>query len=162
MTEALTQRLEGPSPAIQIGRDLVRRGVVVAPAAVVVGALLGGADGAASVLYGLALVVVNFLLAAVMLGSAARVSFVLMGVAALFGFLVRLALIFVAVWLVKDASWVSLVPLGLTIIVSHLGLLFWELRYVSGSLAYPGLKPRPEPRPVAPAPSDRTTRSTPR
>jgi len=29
----------------------------------------------------------------------------------------------------------------LTLIVTHLGLLFWELRYVSGSLAYPGLKP---------------------
>jgi hypothetical protein len=32
-------------------------------------------------------------------------------------------------------------PLGLTIILAHLGLLFWELRYVSLSLAYPGLKP---------------------
>ena len=33
--------------------------------------------------------------------------------------------------------------LGLTIIVTHLGLLFWELRYVSASLAFPGLKPSP-------------------
>jgi len=34
-------------------------------------------------------------------------------------------------------------PLGLTIIFAHLGLLFWELRYVSLSLAFPGLKPKP-------------------
>ena len=26
-------------------------------------------------------------------------------------------------------------------IVTHLGLLFWETRYVSASLAFPGLKP---------------------
>ena len=28
--------------------------------------------------------------------------------------------------------------------VTHLGLLFWETRYVSVTLAYPGLKPRPQ------------------
>jgi predicted tellurium resistance membrane protein TerC len=61
--------------------------------------------------------------------------------AVLFGFLMRLGVIFVAVWLVKDAEWMQLVALGLTIIVTHLGLLVWELRYVSASLAYPGLKP---------------------
>jgi hypothetical protein len=61
--------------------------------------------------------------------------------ATLFGYLIRLGLIAVAVLLVKDASWVSLVPLGLTIIVTHLGLLVWELRYVAASLAFPGLKP---------------------
>jgi hypothetical protein len=59
----------------------------------------------------------------------------------LFGYLARLALIFAAILLVRDASWVSLVALGLTIIVTHLGLLFWELRYVSINLAFPGLKP---------------------
>ena len=31
--------------------------------------------------------------------------------------------------------------LGITVLVTHLGLLFWELRYVSASLAFPGLKP---------------------
>jgi hypothetical protein len=63
--------------------------------------------------------------------------------AALFGYLIRLALIFLAVMLVRDASWMELVPLGISLIVSHLGLLFWELRYVSGSYAFPGLKPSP-------------------
>ena len=47
----------------------------------------------------------------------------------------------------------SLVPLGLTLIVTHLGLLFWELRYVSASLAYPGLKPTHQVRTRRP-PSD--------
>ncbi len=61
--------------------------------------------------------------------------------AALFGYLVRIALIGLAIWAVKDLSWVEPLPLGLTLIVTHLGLLLWELRYVSASLAFPGLKP---------------------
>ena len=59
----------------------------------------------------------------------------------LFGYLLRLGLIFVAVFAVKDAGWISLPALGATIIVTHLGLLVWELKYVALSLAYPGLKP---------------------
>jgi putative NIF3 family GTP cyclohydrolase 1 type 2 len=47
----------------------------------------------------------------------------------------------VAVLVVRDAGWFAAVPLGLTLIVTHLGLLFWELKYVSASLAFPGLKP---------------------
>ena len=35
------------------------------------------------------------------------------------------------------------------ILVTHLGLLFWELRYVSASLAFPGLKPTADKEAVA-------------
>jgi hypothetical protein len=56
--------------------------------------------------------------------------------------LLRLGIIFLAVILVRDAGWVSLPALGFTIIVTHLGLLFWELRHVSATLAFPGLKPQ--------------------
>ena len=59
----------------------------------------------------------------------------------LFGYLFRLGLIFLAVFAVRDAGWISLPALGATIIVTHLGLLVWELKYVALSLAYPGLKP---------------------
>jgi hypothetical protein len=61
--------------------------------------------------------------------------------AILFGYLIRLGLIFLAVYLVRDAGWISLPALGTAIIVTHLGLLVWELKYVAMSLAYPGLKP---------------------
>jgi hypothetical protein len=72
---------------------------------------------------------------------AARISLGLMMAATLFGYLVRLALIFLAVWLVKDTAWISFPALGSTIIITHLGLLFWEMKYVALSLAHPGLKP---------------------
>jgi hypothetical protein len=53
----------------------------------------------------------------------------------------RLGLIALAVMLVRNESWVDLMALGLTLIVMHLGLLFWEMRYVSATLAFPGLRP---------------------
>lgn len=141
MTDAFLSRLEGPSPAAQVGRDLVKRGIFVAPALMVIGLLIWGNDGFWSVGYGVALIVVNFALSAFLIASTARISLSLMMAAVLFGFLIRLGIIFAAVWLVKDAGWMDFVALGVTIIVTHLGLLFWELRYVSASLAYPGLKP---------------------
>jgi hypothetical protein len=42
---------------------------------------------------------------------------------------------------VRDAAWISFPALGSTIIITHLGLLFWEMKYVALSLAHPGLKP---------------------
>jgi len=59
----------------------------------------------------------------------------------LFGYLIRLGLIALGVFLVRDVSWVSLPALGITIIVSHLGLLFWEMKFIAASLAFPGLRP---------------------
>jgi hypothetical protein len=59
----------------------------------------------------------------------------------LFGYLLRLGLILLAVLLVRHAGWVKPVPLGITLIVTHLGLLVWEMKYVAASLAFPGLKP---------------------
>ena len=74
-------------------------------------------------------------------GGNARITLGLMMGVVLFGYLIRLGLILLAVVLVRDAVWISLPALGSTIIVTHLGLLLWELRYVVISLALPGLKP---------------------
>lgn len=141
MTDAFVARIDGPSPAAQVAKDLVKRGLWVAPLLMLGGAAIWGTDGFFSVGYGLALILVNFALSAFLIASTSRISLSLMMAAVLFGFLIRLGLIFVAVYLVKDASWMNMVALGVTIIVTHLGLLFWELRYVSASLAFPGLKP---------------------
>lgn len=146
MSDAFTQRFDGPAPAMEIARDMVRRGLIATPVVVLIASAIWGFDGAASAAYACAIVLTNFLLAAFMLSAGASISFAMMGAAALFGYLIRLGLIFVAVYVVKDASWVEMVPLGITLIVTHLGLLFWEMRFISGSLAYPGLKPPENPR----------------
>lgn len=139
----MTTRLEGPAPEAQITKHMLTRGAIAVPVLVAVAGFIWGADGALGCLYGVALVFVNFALAAGLISMTARISLGLMMGAVLFGYLLRLGVIFLAVILVKDAGWVSLPALGFTIIITHLGLLFWELRHVSATLAFPGLKPNP-------------------
>ncbi|HET6950783.1 MAG TPA: ATP synthase subunit I [Acidimicrobiales bacterium] len=141
MSDVFVARDLGPAPERQVAADMVRRALPAVPVVVLLAGLVWGVDGALSATYAAVIVAANFLLAAWVLGAAARVSYGLLMGAALFGYLVRLALIGLAVWAVKDAAWVEPLPLGLTLVVTHLGLLLWELRYVSASLAFPGLKP---------------------
>lgn len=137
--------LAGPAPEKDLARDLAKRALRLAPVALVAGAVGWGLDGALSAAYGLALVVANFLLAAALMAWSARISLAVLMAAVLSGYVLRLGLLTAAVVLVRDAGWVQLVPLGFTIILAHLGLLVWEMRYVSASLAFPGLKPRTSP-----------------
>lgn len=131
----------GPAPGAQVARDMVRRGLLALPIVVGVAWLLGGGAVAASVAYGIALILVNFLLSAYLLAWAARISLGLVASVALGGYIMRMALIFMAVWILREASWVRMFPLGVTIIATHLGLLVWEVRHVSATAAHPGLKP---------------------
>jgi hypothetical protein len=136
-----TTRLEGPAPEVSVSRDIVRRGLIVAPVLVAICGDIWGVDGAWSSAYAIAIVLLNFGLAAALIAVTARISLTLMMAAILFGYLIRLGLIFLAVFLVRDASWISLPALGTSIIVTHLGLLVWEMKFVALSLAHPGLKP---------------------
>ena len=142
MVSVLSMRDESAGPEAAIVRDLVKRGLIVAPLIVLASALGWGVNGALSAAYGLALVLVNFIFAAAIVTYAARISYAVLMGATLFGYLVRLGIITVAVYVVADAAWVELIPLCATLIVAHLGLLVWELRYVSLSLAFPGVKPK--------------------
>ena len=138
--------LSGPAPEVAVSTDIIKRGLLVAPVLIAICGLIWGLDGALSSAYAIAIVLLNFALAALLISVTARISLGLMMGAVLFGYLIRLGLIFLAVVLVKDAGWISLPALGTTIIVTHLGLLVWEMKYVALSLAHPGLKPsRPSP-----------------
>ncbi len=148
--DPMTARVEGPSPAMAVALDMARRSLWLIPIVVLVSAAFWGINGVISTLYGLAIVVVNFLLAGWLLAVSGRISAAMMGAAALFGFLLRLGLIFLAVFAVKDAAWVEFVPLGITLIVTHLVLLFWEMRHVSATFAFPGVKPGATPNPYLP------------
>ena len=125
----------------RIALDLARHGLLVAPAIVLVAGLVRGVDGAASAALGLGLLVLNLFVAAISLEWAARRSPSALMSVALGGFLFRMITILV-VMLVADAlfGWADVVVLGLTLFVTHLGLLFWELRSVSLSFAEPGLR----------------------
>ena len=130
-----------PDVERQLATDMVRRGLPAVPVVLLVAGLVAGWAGVASSAYGMAIVAVNLLLSAVALAWAARTSPTALMAMALGGFLFRMGLVTVAILVVKDFGWVDLPVLGITVLVCQLGLLFWETRYVSASLAFPGLKP---------------------
>jgi len=139
--EAFVTRFDGPGPEGSIVKDMAKRAAIGAPVLIIAFGLIWGIDGALSTAYAIALVMLNFFLSAAILSWSARISLGMLMGATLFGFLIRMAIVLVAVLAVVHAPWVEVVPLGITIIVTHLGLLFWEMRYISASLAFPGLKP---------------------
>jgi hypothetical protein len=132
---------ESPAVEREIAFDMLKRGIWFAPAIVIAATAIWGSNGASSALVAIAVVLVNLVLAALSLSWAARRSLTLVMAVALGGFAVRMGLVTVVLLLVKDESWIDLTALGVTVLVTHLGLLFWELRYVSASLAFPALKP---------------------
>ena len=139
---AALMRDNGPAIEANIAIDMVRRSIVFVPVLMIAGALFGGSKGVASTLFAIVVVLANFLLSAAMLSWAARISFAALGAAAMFGYIIRLGLITVSVLAVRKQPWVSIVIVGVMLIVTHLGLLLWELRYVSFSFSQPGVQPR--------------------
>jgi hypothetical protein len=125
----------------EVALDIVRRGLLVAPFVVLAAGLLRGWDGAASAAIALGIVLVNFLAAAAIMTRAAKSGPTAIGAAALGGYILRLAVILVALVLLRHQPWIDLPTLGFVIVGTHLGLLVWEMKYVSLTLAAPGLKP---------------------
>ena len=137
----LARAAAGQAPEVSVSRDIIRRGLIIAPLIMMISGAIGGLNGAWSAGFGIALVLINFGFAALLIAWSAPISLNLMMGVILFGYILRLGLITVAVLLVRDVSWISLPALGITIIVTHLGLLFWEMRFIAASLAFPGLRP---------------------
>jgi hypothetical protein len=140
-----------PAVEQQIARDITRHALLVAPVVIVALGLLRSGDAAASAALGLALVVANFLLAAALQAWAARISPAAVAGVAMFGYVLRLAVLLVACLGLRELDWVDVPVLVLTVAFAHLALLFWELRSVRLSFAEPGLRvtkplpPRSEP-----------------
>jgi hypothetical protein len=142
MPSMLTSKPTGEATEVEISIDMIKRGLIAAPILIAVCGVIWGVDGAWSSAYAIAIVLVNFALSAAIIAGGSRISYAALLGGVLFGYIFRLALIFLAVWVVKDASWISMPAIGVSIIVTHFGLLVWELKYVAISLAYPGLKPK--------------------
>ncbi len=132
-----------PEVERELAFDMVRRGAWFAPGIVLAATIVWGGRGASSALVALALVGLNLVLAALGLSWAAKISLTAIMAVSLGGFAIRMALVCGVLLAVRHEPWIHLTALGITVLVTHLGLLFWELRYVSASLAFPGLKPAP-------------------
>jgi hypothetical protein len=127
----------------QIARDVARRALLVTPVVALGVGLWRGPDAALAVIAAVALVVANLLASAALLGWAARVHPGAMQAVALGSFLGRIIVITVIGVGVKALDVVDWPVFCIALVVSYFGLLIWELRYVSTSMASPGLKPKP-------------------
>lgn len=125
----------------ELAFDLVKRGLPIAPLIVLVAGLIAGWSGAASAAVAIGIVFLNFLAAAAIMTWASTMSPGAVGGAAAAGFAIRLVVILLALVLLKDVSWISMPTLGIVLVGTHLGLLAWEAKYVSMTLAAPGLRP---------------------
>jgi len=146
LNDARSHPVAGPAPELQVARDLARRAIPIAPVLLIAAAIGWGWNGVASSAIGIGLVIVNFLAAALIITYTIRVSLNALMAGVMFGFMLRLGLLTAAVVLLRRFNWIEDIPLLFTVLITHIGLLMWETRYVSMSLAYPGLKPRPNAR----------------
>ena len=110
-----------PAVERELANDMVRRGLWVAPAIVLAAAIVWGGDGAWSAALAVAVVLVNLAVSAIALSWAARISGTALMATAMFGFAVRMGVVTLVVYLVRDEPWIDLVAFGVTILVTHLG-----------------------------------------
>jgi hypothetical protein len=134
------EAVEHPAVEQEIARDIARHALLVAPVVVLVVGLAHSGEGAASAAIGLGLVIGNFLLAAALQAWAARISPAAVAGAAMFGYVLRLAVLLVAVLGLREISWIDVTVLVLTVAFAHLALLVWELKSIRLSFTEPGLR----------------------
>lgn len=132
---------DAPSSERKLAFDLVRKAVPLCPVIIGLAILVRGAAGGISASLAVAIVVANLLAAAISLDWAARRSPAALMATALGGFLARMTVVGVVVAVVRDSAWIDLPTLAVSVLATHLGVLIWESRYVSASLAFPSLKP---------------------
>jgi hypothetical protein len=120
---------------------MARHALIVAPVVILACGLFRGVDGAISAAMGLALAALNLLVAARLIAWSAPKGAAFVQAAVLGGFLVRMMALTLIVLALDQLDFVDLPVLVITIAVTHLALLLWETRYVSLTLAAPGLKP---------------------
>lgn len=130
------------APEREVASDLFRRGIIVSPLLLVLCLILGGLNGLASGSIALGIVLTNFIAGAWVIEWAVKISPQLLMGAVLGGFVLRMGIITGVVLPIRNSEWFEIVPFAAILIFLHLGLLIWEMRYVSATLSYPGLKPR--------------------
>jgi hypothetical protein len=109
-----------------IGWNTAKRVVYVAPPLLAAFWLVRGGAAAAAAAIGVAIVVINFVLAGFILSKSARISLGLYHAAALFGFFVRLGLITLAMFAIANVFDVDRVAMGIAAVVAYFALLTWE------------------------------------
>jgi ATP synthase protein I len=110
----------------------------LAPVALVVafilGGLIGGSDAAWSAAIAVVIVFLNFVVAALSVAWAARISPSILFVVAMGGFVIRLFVYTIALVLLNTLDWFSPLAFALTLVPVTIGLLVVEAKTLSGRL----------------------------
>ena len=130
------------APERAVAHDIIRRGLIGGPVLVGICAGVWGFDGLWSSGYALGLILANFWLAASLITWSVRISPTMLMAGVMGGYFIRLGILTGAYFLVRNTGWFEALPFVITLVAAHIVLLVWETRFVSMSLAYPGLKPQ--------------------
>ena len=130
------------APERALARDIVRRGLIGGPVLAGVCTGVWGFDGLWSSSYALGLILANFWLAASLITWSMRISPTMLMAGVMGGYFIRLGILTGAYFLARNTGWFEALPFVIALVAAHIVLLVWETRYVSMSLAYPGLKPQ--------------------
>lgn len=131
---------------LQIARDIARKAALAAPVLALGLGLWRGWGAALGVALAFLVVLGNLFLGATLAAWASRISPTALMGAALGGYLLQLAVLLGALFAVRALPAVDFPVFAYTLIAAQLGLLFWEMRSISLSLAAPGVRPRKESR----------------
>lgn len=123
--DRLPEGTETPVEAV-LARNTVRRSVYVVPPLLVAFWIARGVDGLVASAAGVAVVIGNFLLAGAMLSVAIRISLAAYQATALFGFLLRLALVAATMLLVVRFVDLDRMAFGISAVVAYMVLLALE------------------------------------
>lgn len=123
-----------PQPAAvetRLARNTVARAVYVAPVLIALFWITRGWTGAWSAAIGVAVVILNFLLAGAILSISARISLAAYHAAALIGFFLRLGLLTLTMLVVASLVPIDRLAFGVTAVVAYLVLIGAEAVAVS-------------------------------
>lgn len=122
------RRPEGADTPVEavLARNTVRRSVYVVPPLLALFWVLRGTGGLIAATAGAAVVIGNFLLAGAMLSVAIRISLAAYQATALFGFVLRLALVAMTMLLVVRFVDIDRLAFGISAVVAYMVLLVLE------------------------------------
>jgi hypothetical protein len=116
-----------------MARSIVSRSVIVGPILMAIAWATRGVDGLVASAIGMAVVAGYFIFTGLLMSRAARISLAAYHAGALFGFILRLALIMVTMVALTRMFDVDRYALGFTIIAAYIGLLVWEAAAMSSA-----------------------------
>jgi hypothetical protein len=111
---------------LQMVYRMIKRGLLVAPLVIIPFFIWGGVEEGISATIGLALALLNLLLAGRIIGGVAETKPALLLPAAMTAFILGLAVLTAIAFGLEQLDFVIFKITGLVLIISHLVLVFWE------------------------------------